>query len=82
VMVVALSLDELEHLGECLTPVDRRVGCPHEDGVKLIPADGKPFRSDRKGQIYQWDGAFASRQKPMEYVAQQSDQLASAAFMQ
>jgi hypothetical protein len=37
----ALSLDALEHLGECLTPVDRRVGCPHEDCVKLIP-DGLP----------------------------------------
>jgi hypothetical protein len=46
--MVALSLDALEHRGECPTPINRRVGCPREDGVKLIP-DGLPF------------GAFASQ---------------------
>jgi hypothetical protein len=40
--MAALSLDALEHRGESLTPVNRRVGCPSEDGVKLIP-DGLPF---------------------------------------
>ena len=39
---MALTLDGLEHLGERLTPVDGRVGCPHEDVAELIP-DRLPF---------------------------------------
>ena len=34
--------DVLEHHGERLTPVNRRVGCPFEDRVNLIP-DGLPL---------------------------------------
>jgi hypothetical protein len=34
--------DVLEHHGECLTPVDGRVGEPFEDRVNLVP-DGLPF---------------------------------------
>jgi hypothetical protein len=37
-----LSDDALEHHGECLTAVDRRVGRPFEDGAHLIP-DGFPL---------------------------------------
>jgi hypothetical protein len=37
-----LSLDALEHLGECVTTVDGRIACPFEDSASLIP-DGFPF---------------------------------------
>ena len=40
--MAALSFDSLEHHGEGPTPVDRRIGCPSEDGVNLIP-DGLPL---------------------------------------
>jgi hypothetical protein len=37
-----LSDDALEHRGECLTAIDRRVGRPFEDHANLIP-DGFPL---------------------------------------
>jgi hypothetical protein len=40
--MLALSFDAVEHHGEVLTPVDRRVGCPSKDRVNLIP-DGLPL---------------------------------------
>jgi hypothetical protein len=40
--MAALSFDTLKHHGEGPTPIDRRIGCPSEDRVNLIP-DGLPF---------------------------------------
>jgi hypothetical protein len=42
VIAMALSDDALEHHGECLTAVHRRVGRPLEDRANLIP-DGVPL---------------------------------------
>jgi hypothetical protein len=37
-----LSVNALGHHSEGLTPVDRRIGCPIQDRLNLIP-DGPPF---------------------------------------
>jgi hypothetical protein len=42
--MAALSDDALEHRGERLTPVDRRVARPFEHRANLIP-DGFPLRT-------------------------------------